>query len=356
VLVYLFCRKKWKRANNTMLFSCVVSVLDVATDWFFVLSLSGNSDTQLAFYITLTSLVTAIIVNGLLSACWILKPEFKREEFSDWVGDNTAGFAVAFLLSLTNIDALRILWSEMFYATVFSAPVTRATDRNARIGSLAGTLIEDLPQLAVQVWLAIKTGVVNKLLAASMTITAIKLVFDVARRCLYAKYKNQKDLKQLSRESQYVSRMCDVPLELWTKEQILEWKASARSQLLASLTHLEELEQLVNSENLTGVSLQKAIKSSGQLPGGLFVQKIGKDTFCMPVRLIHDASQTSPELEMTQIPPPYTNSTSTTSSSVEKKDIESALPGNWRKFLDKNGRPYYHDQTSGKTLWERPTA
>jgi len=291
-VLYLLMRKKWKRANNAMLFSAVVSVLDVVTDWLFVASLVDNPEYPVIFlYVAGTSLVCALFANAVLCVFWVLRPELKRPEFSQWLADNTTGFVCAFLLSLSNLDALRVLWSEMFYAKVLSAPVTLATDRKVRIGGLVGTILEDIPQFAVQIAIVLQTGVVTRVLAATMTVTVVKIIFDVIRGCLFAVYSQKHQLEQMRRrKSQPVFH---VPLNSWSEKDILKWCATVRMHFLTSL---QELQRRTVSEHLTGADLRKTIASNGKLPGGLQVKKVGRDGLSIELVLICDKASSAIEL------------------------------------------------------------
>jgi len=261
------------------------------TDWFFVMPLVEDTRFRLEFHIALASLICVAVVNGFLSVFWVMRPEFRRPEFAKWLGENSTAFVAGILLSLTNLDALRILWSEMFYAQALSAPVALVTDRKVQVGGLVSTFLEDIPQFALQIVLAFKIGVVTKVLAATMTVTAIKLVFDLSRRILYAVYSKKKSLRQMQRRSHLINRVSDIPLELWTQKQLLAWYTDVRMAL-------EELQRQILTDNLTGRDVKGMIASSGKLPGGLKVQKIGRDGFTVQLVMTRDCNQSDAKVEL----------------------------------------------------------
>ena len=152
------------RARHVVIFTTLMSLFDVVTDYLFALSLVEAQRRSLSdkiptlLTVSIGSILVAFIVNSLFTA-FVLLRERRRPVFRKWLRENTAAVAAASVISATNASVLSVLSSGLFDVNATRAPFSGGTLDIISLGGIAAVLLEDLPQLVVSIsYLAVGGG------------------------------------------------------------------------------------------------------------------------------------------------------------------------------------------------------
>jgi hypothetical protein len=97
---------------------------------------------------------------------------------------NQAVCAIVFLLSATNCSLFTVISSRLLGLAAFSAPVDAMTESRLSARGIVSNLLEDLPQLVVQIVIASRQETISILVLTSILTSGITLVFGLSKRLL----------------------------------------------------------------------------------------------------------------------------------------------------------------------------
>ncbi|CAH1767256.1 12740_t:CDS:2, partial [Entrophospora sp. SA101] len=153
VIFYFYARGKHKEGRNTIIFTTTLIIVDLILDLAFLTNNILRPDGRYLLIPSLVALALPAGVNLLLALTIIINQSRKKNnlEFKAWLRSHT-GFASAMtILSMLNIEALRILNSNFLDKEIFSANFNRKALKLIIIGGLINMFIEDIPQLVILV-------------------------------------------------------------------------------------------------------------------------------------------------------------------------------------------------------------
>ncbi|CAJ0827534.1 4452_t:CDS:2 [Entrophospora sp. SA101] len=151
VIFYFYARGKHKEGRNTIIFTTTLIIVDLILDLAFLTNNILRPDGRYLLIPSLVALALPAGVNLLLALTIIINQSRKKNnlEFKAWLRSHT-GFASAMtILSMLNIEALRILNSNFLDKEIFSANFNRKALKLIIIGGLINMFIEDIPQLVI---------------------------------------------------------------------------------------------------------------------------------------------------------------------------------------------------------------
>ena len=197
IALFFFLRRKYPKADNTVIFGLFLTVVDLVGDVLFLDSQAGNPTifAALAVFLVVPMAVNCGFLVFILYTMLKYQPDMRT-----WLQNNVVVAAGVFVLSVTNIEAMQVLSSGLLNKQSFLAPFSPQNRHHMMIGGFLGHLLEDIPQLCIQSYVA--SSNLDTLTLLTMTASSLSLLFGVVRRLLtYAiaffsgqlKYKHQID-------------------------------------------------------------------------------------------------------------------------------------------------------------------
>ena len=136
-----------------------------------------------AYYMSIGLLILPLLLNFLV-IFWVMRLELKLSPaFVQWVQENSSVTAGAIILASKNIEAFLILSSYILQLDCFSADLTPAAEFRLRKQAFFSTFVESVPQLALQIYVAIMLGW-DLITTLSVISGLILLVFTTMRRLI----------------------------------------------------------------------------------------------------------------------------------------------------------------------------
>ncbi|CAH1767997.1 3795_t:CDS:2, partial [Entrophospora sp. SA101] len=136
VVFYFYARRKHKEGRNTIIFTTTLIIVDLILDFAFFKNNILRPDAG----VNLLLASTIIINQSRNSDNW---------KFKIWLHRHTGFASTMTILSMLNIEALRILNSNFLDKEIFSANFNRKALKLIIIGGLINMFIEDIPQLVI---------------------------------------------------------------------------------------------------------------------------------------------------------------------------------------------------------------
>ncbi|KAG9299471.1 hypothetical protein G9A89_009424 [Geosiphon pyriformis] len=153
---YLIARRKNKEANNIVIFRFALAIVDLVFD-------------------------TLFIIENSRDVPWLYTPR-------KW---NKVASAFTILAS-SNVEVLKILSSQLFGFDMFSAPFTAKTEVWIFWGSTVNILIEDVPQLLIQILYLRSTVSYSIIPLSTLIVTSVVLLNNIISKTFDFVIKNQK--------------------------------------------------------------------------------------------------------------------------------------------------------------------
>jgi len=166
-------------ANNVVVIKVVLALFDLMTDAIFVYAAWVDGGRTVPWAVAVAStvfLAVPFLLNIVLSTSFLsqqlAKTAMRGPEAYAWFSSasHEAGVALAWVLSLSNIDVLQVLSSGIFRWSWCQAPWSddTAAARWLKVASLVTVLLEDIPQVTIQIYLiAYGTGSSVSVVAAT---------------------------------------------------------------------------------------------------------------------------------------------------------------------------------------------
>ena len=167
-LKFINTNKDHKAANYAALFVATLIAFDFLSDVNFVLQVFAEYGMNITVQLCLASLGVTFLANFCI-VIYILSGCFKDAEFSEWAQESYKALGAVVVLSCTGTAALGILSSQVYKLKALSAPFPNDFKQKIVYMGLAGTLLEDFPQLILQIVFASRNGVNSAVAISGIT-------------------------------------------------------------------------------------------------------------------------------------------------------------------------------------------
>jgi len=209
ILLGMYLKKKSpKHAKFGSYVMLIFSIVDVWTDFLFVMFLSENANLELEYLLARIFLIGPMILNFvavisiLMHQCKEVRKVVKKDAsghihrhadgkpviikvrpFLDWYGQGNANITTAVVLaSVLNTGIFNLLSSHLLGSRHCSAPLSKEVQRRMTFLGLITNFFEDIPQIFIQIFASLKLGSFSNVVLASFTTTIFSLVFSVVKR------------------------------------------------------------------------------------------------------------------------------------------------------------------------------
>jgi len=185
VAVYVVCRRIEPRANNVVIFTVAFGLFDVITDAVFVYSLFQTSMAADALrYVALASVAVPVAINLVASLTILTRLSGKSDESNEWFSEYYPLAALVSFVAAGCLGALRLLSSNLCNWRGFQARFDERDLHRIKQLELATLVIEDLPQLAIQILVITGYGV-TPLTVVTLSASVFAVLFNVLQRFFY---------------------------------------------------------------------------------------------------------------------------------------------------------------------------
>jgi len=149
-IVLLFMKRKNPAADNLSLFLFLLGSVDMVTD---ILFFKGRLDDGNSLLICLTAffVFVPLMLDLGLSLMIMHREQLRNAEFNSWVKGNNVVASAVTLLSASGTEMLLFLSSGVFNLDCLKAPFSSNAIDFIKIISIVGLVLEDIPQLALQI-------------------------------------------------------------------------------------------------------------------------------------------------------------------------------------------------------------
>ncbi|KAG9299465.1 hypothetical protein G9A89_009418 [Geosiphon pyriformis] len=175
IFYLIACRKKQK-ANNMIIFRFVLAIVDLVFDTLFIIE--NSRDVPWLYAPSIIFFSFPIAFNSIM-AYFIMAQQTKDEEFNQWFRKWNKVASAFTILAGSNIEVLKILSSQLFGFDMFSAPFTAKTEVWIFWGSTVNILIEDIPQLLIQILYLRSTVSYSIIPLSTLIVTSVVLLNNI---------------------------------------------------------------------------------------------------------------------------------------------------------------------------------
>ncbi|CAG8635142.1 2305_t:CDS:10 [Ambispora gerdemannii] len=186
IVIYFIARRKNKDvsqvnfAKNMIIFRVVLSIVDLTFDTLFVIN--NSSDVPSLFLPSMFFYIFPFVMNFSWGYIILLRQTRKYEEFSKWLEEHTKIATFFTLLGGSSIEVIGILSSHIFGLEWFNAPFQGEADNLILLGAALDILIEDIPQLIIQIMYKTSTVSYSIIPLSTLIVTSIVLGFNILAR------------------------------------------------------------------------------------------------------------------------------------------------------------------------------
>ncbi|CAG8433374.1 8104_t:CDS:10 [Ambispora gerdemannii] len=184
LVLFIFAYRVNSEAANMLIFFVALILLDFALDVTFLVK--HGKDVSWLFLPSLLVLIISAGINFVGTTIILVRETTESQLFSKWFRNNTDIAILLALFGTVDVEIVRLLWSNLFDAKIFKAPVSDRTRAVIFWMSSLSLIIEDIPQLVFQV--LYQTNSVKYSIIPLMTlVTSIIIVaHNVFGRCFLA--------------------------------------------------------------------------------------------------------------------------------------------------------------------------
>eukprot|EP00808_Paulinella_micropora_P005093 g5226.t1 len=168
------CTRDKEGADYVALATPTLALFDVGSDVLFLADLVASQGWVAMAWASLASLcLSMLVVLGVVAS--LLRCETRSNaEFSAWLENHTTPAALVVLLSLTNAEGLELLKCKVGGFQALSAPLRSESAAFLRVVGLTTNLLEDLPQLCIQIAITVTDGLTTtRLVSLAATFAVI---------------------------------------------------------------------------------------------------------------------------------------------------------------------------------------
>ncbi|CAG8702791.1 16932_t:CDS:2, partial [Funneliformis caledonium] len=147
--LYFFGRYKNRMGCNAIVFKAALIILDIVNDISFIVT--NEEYLQKLLIPSIVFIICPILINTCLAFYIFIFETRKNPKFADWFRENSKLAAIITLFSSGNIELLHLIDSNYAGYKLFSAPFSSKALCWIFWGGFSNILIEDLPQLIIQI-------------------------------------------------------------------------------------------------------------------------------------------------------------------------------------------------------------
>eukprot|EP00808_Paulinella_micropora_P014689 g1527.t1 len=151
-VIFMQCRRGQNRANYLALFTPTLALFDVGTDMLFLADLVASQ--------------------GWVAMAWAREIR-SNAEFLAWIEGHITTSVIVILLSLANAEGLEVLGCKVGRFQALSAPFRSESADFLRVAGFTTNLLEDLPQLCIQVAVSVVDGLTTTRLVSFVASGAV---------------------------------------------------------------------------------------------------------------------------------------------------------------------------------------
>ncbi|KAK9767437.1 hypothetical protein K7432_002793 [Basidiobolus ranarum] len=214
-IIFAVLQRKFPSSDNAIMFVVVISFFDFCTDLLFVILNSGDIRSLRAPSVIF--FVVPFCFNMLASTYIIVKEVSNNPLFHEWFSKHTLLTSAISVLAATNPALLFILSSRFCSLNSLSAPFSSRVRYQIMICVGIGILIEDIPQLVIQVIYKSFNGFFKIIPFLAVLSNCIGVVYAIVSQIYnYISWKHDKKMLEASkRESRkHLSAMTDESLRI----------------------------------------------------------------------------------------------------------------------------------------------
>eukprot|EP01083_Nonionella_stella_P145541 456279_1 len=216
---------------------------DLLTDAAFMFQLKGKylsifgfgEDNDGVFYLAVALLVFVAVLNAA-AAVFLFYKEKKRRKVQMYINSNYYYLLFIFMVAMSNVGALTVLWSFVFGKDLFSLDVSNSSKQLAlRLGLYTG-LLEDVPQFLLQIIALARFKGIQVTTILSLFTSCLGILYAAVRSVIHATVGESED--DHPDQSQNVKRSNGQ--DDATKEVELEVSGSAGEKVDGNLSPVDE--------------------------------------------------------------------------------------------------------------------
>jgi hypothetical protein len=184
-------RKHDKNSQNNeifRLFLCGLALADFFSDLAVLIDTNNrNQDGLLSNFVIamVIFLVVPLCMNAVSVGQLIIVYVSDSKEANNWIRNNIGAASIVGFLSFFNSESILLISSKCFDLKWFSAPTpSQAFIDKVELSGVFTNVFEDIPQLAIQIVLAISLGNFPLIIAISVTFSLIAVAIALVRRFL----------------------------------------------------------------------------------------------------------------------------------------------------------------------------
>ncbi|CAG8619630.1 3115_t:CDS:2 [Acaulospora morrowiae] len=148
LFLYLAALCMHKKGQNFIIFSLALIFVDFTFDCLFFLN--NAKDVKSLYLPSLLVLAIPAMIN-FASALYIMVYErINNPRFQNWLYDHSTFAAIITVCSSANIQAIRLIYSELFNCEIFKAGISIKSNKWIMWISVLDAIIEDIPHFVIQ--------------------------------------------------------------------------------------------------------------------------------------------------------------------------------------------------------------
>lgn len=163
--------------DHATIMQVAIALSDIFVDIVLLINLyQGGEEFRSLFYWFLGSQIASFVFNAVIMAYIFWEEAEQRVQFLLWHLQNAYAFNFILTLACMDMQIVRIIHSQVFGLSSTNARITANTRSRLTTASFASMLIENIPQLAMEIVIAKKTEVVNDVVILAITLSAFDIL------------------------------------------------------------------------------------------------------------------------------------------------------------------------------------
>ncbi|CAG8441094.1 7681_t:CDS:10 [Ambispora gerdemannii] len=176
VILYFLAKRKHKEGRNFEIFKIILIIVDLAFDISFIIN--NGRDVRWLFVPSIIFLAVPVAFNATLAFSILFSEISTNENFHEWFQKFTKPAALFTLLASSDVELLTILTSQIAGLSIFSATLSDRAHHWIFWVSSCNLIIEDIPQLIIQILYKQYTVTYDKTLPLFTLITSSTILFS----------------------------------------------------------------------------------------------------------------------------------------------------------------------------------
>ncbi|ORX97363.1 hypothetical protein K493DRAFT_406955 [Basidiobolus meristosporus CBS 931.73] len=199
IVGFAICHRKFPRSDNAIIFMLALSLADFVADFLFV---AWNSfDIPRLAIPSILFLVLPFSFNLVASAYIIVSEVSNNPLFHEWFARNTLITSLVSILAATNPVLLNLLRARFLGFNSLSAPFSTKVTRMILLCTAIGVVIEDIPQLIIQIIYKTSNGYFKLFSFLSLVTSCMGILYSI--RILARQSKQPRQLTETSTSQEF---------------------------------------------------------------------------------------------------------------------------------------------------------